>query len=265
MKKIILLSAVMLFASCGSPIYYQVCKTQSQTVKPNGEVISYDDSRCRIDYNLWAEHGDAGFVFYNKTDEVIHLLLDESFYVLNDVAYDYYQNRAVTEGSSSVIASSSGIGFGGYSRFGVVSAFSKSTVSGSTKSITVTEPKTISIPPKTAKRISEFDISQTTYRDCDLLRYPSARKVKSKVFSATDSPLKFYNAITYKVGANENKITVRNDFHVSEITNYPDKEMFKTVSKEFCGEKDYNRMRVFKDIGSDRFYIKYAKEEGWKH
>lgn len=93
-KTIFLLLLCAVCTSCGSEMYYQVCKTQSETVKPKGDKLSHEATQCRIDYNLWAEHGDAGFVFYNKTDEVIHLLLlEESFYVLNNVAYDYYQNQ----------------------------------------------------------------------------------------------------------------------------------------------------------------------------
>ena len=251
--------------SCGSKLYYQVCKTNSTTVQQKGEVLSHEDARCRIDYNLWAEHGDAGFVFFNKTDEVIYLLLDESFYVLNGVAYDYFQNRTFTDASSTVTSTGSGLGFAGYGRFGVVSAYSRSITSGKSSAVSITEAKVMAIPPGTSKRMSEFDISQAAYRDCDLLRYPSARKIKTKSFDVANSPLQFYNSITYRVGSGEKK-TVKNDFYVSEITNYPDKEMFKTVSKEFCGEKDYNKMRVFKEMNADKFYIKYVKDQnGWKH
>jgi len=261
---LLLLCAVV--SSCGSQLYYQVCKTQSETVRPKGDVISYEDSQCRIDYNLWAEYGDAGFTFYNKTGEVIHLYLDESFYVLNDVAHDYYQNRTFTDGSTSTTTATSAMGFGGYGRFGVVSAYAKSVVSGKTSAVAITEARMISIPPQTAKRISEFDISQSLYRDCSLLRYPSPRKVATKSFDSTSTPLRFYNTISYGIGSSEKRTIVKNDFYVSEITNYPDKEMYKTISNEFCGEKDYNRLRVFKDMQPDRFFIKYAKGQGgWKH
>ena len=198
--KLSFLFLAIVLTSCKGTQYYQVYKTESDTVKPrDANTISYEDSQCRIDYNLWANYGNAGFTFYNKTDKIIHLRLDESFYVLNGAAYDYYQNRIFTNGNNSGTQITRG---GSVSSLGWMSLYSyasNSVISGATNSIATTEAKEIAIPPKTARSISEFDINQTIYRDCDLFLYPTARQVKGKTFNESDSPLQFYNMIAYTV------------------------------------------------------------------
>lgn len=246
-------------SSCSSKIFYQVYQTQSNTVNAKGDhAVSYENDYCRVEYDLWSDHGNAGFTFYNKTNEVIRLQLDESFYVMNGVAYDYFQNRTFISGSNATISQSAGMGFG---RYGIINAFSSTVVDSKTNGIEITEAKVIAIPPKTAKRISEFDISRSLYRDCDLLRYPSARKVTTKSFTAENSPLKFYNAISYTVGATDTRLTIKNDFHVTGITNYPEKEITKSMRREFCGEKEGTATKQMINTAPDKFYIEYKKDK----
>ena len=252
----ILLAATSI--SCGTN-FYQVYQTQSESVKTKtGNVLSYENEHCRVDYDLWAENGNIGFTLYNKTNETIRLQLDESFYVMNGVAYDYFQNRTFISGNNSVVSKSAGVGFG---RYGVINTFSSTIVDSKTNGVEITESKIISIPPKTAKRISEYDIIRSLYRDCDLLRFPSARKVRTKSFTVDNSPLKFYNAISYTVGSNEVHQKITNDFYVTGITNYPEKELLKSVRLEFCGEKDPIARKVLTGAAADKFYLKYQKKE----
>lgn len=94
--------------SCAGTQFHQIYDAQSDTVKfsESNTVMTYEDPNCRIEYNLWSENGNAGFTFYNKSDEVIHLLLNQSFYVLNGMAYDYFQDRIFTNGSEAVTQTS---------------------------------------------------------------------------------------------------------------------------------------------------------------
>jgi len=267
--RITLFFAAVLLSSCKSPIYYQVYKTESASVKPVAQDrISYEDNDCRIDYNLWKDRGNAGFTFYNKTNEVIHVHLEESFYVLNGHAYDYYQNRIYSDGSNVITKVTRGMGVSGIgaSGLGWMTMYSNSTVSNAQHSVSVVENAIISIPPKTSKTITEFDINQTLYRDCDLWLYPSRRQVKGKTFTATTSPLQFYNRISYTAGTATQRTTVNNDFYVSEITNYPESELFKNADKAFCGQKDYSAAKTFKDSAPNWFYLRYNSDSDyWKH
>jgi len=264
MKKITLLIVSFLMISCNTvSTYYQIYKTKSETVKTLDNNISFfEDNNCKIEYNLWANYGNAGFTFYNKTNENIYLLLDESFYVINDKAYDYFQNRIFT---NSNLVSSLSAKTVATSKIGVLSTgFSTSKVitNSSSSAIAVTEAKIIVIPPKALKSISEFDINQTIYRDCDMLRFPSSKQTSSKTFSEATTPLKFYNSITYKIGNNDTKIKVKNDFYVSEISNYSENEIFQLEKNIYCNKWDGTRSWVLKNMSTNQFYIKYIKYEG---
>lgn len=74
-----------------------------------------------------------------------------------------------------------------------------------------------------------------------------------------ESPFVFSNRITYRVGESAEPVQFENQFYVSEITNYPEKEIVKEEYDEFCGEKSEERYKFFKIKSPDRFYIMYLK------
>lgn len=265
-RRFLFAAAALALFSCSSKNYYQVYQTTSGTVtqKTAAGVIAYEDAKIRVAYNLWANQGEAGFALYNKTDEVIKLRLDESFYVLNGIAHDYYGRRVFEEGSTDFVSRTNSFGYG---RFGWVNMYASGSVSsGKVKSVSVQEAAVLSIPPKTARHVSEYRINQVLYRDCDLLRFPSARKVTTKSFAASDAPLQFYNLIVYTIGQSEVRQSVKNDFAVTAITNYPEKVIMRKLSKEFCGDKAYNPIFEVGDAAPDKFYLKYTKDnEPFKH
>src|SRR5574344_2203434 len=80
----------MTMSSCSKNVYYQLCKTTSENVTSQKEGMVYEDANCKIVYNLWRDGGDAGFLFQNKTKEIVYLELDKSFFIKNGVAYDYF-------------------------------------------------------------------------------------------------------------------------------------------------------------------------------
>lgn len=266
MKKITLLSLLLLLASCNVVTsYYQIYETKSETVKLSGSTIAFDDNNCKISYNLWAENGNAGFTFYNKTNEVIYLQMEESFYVINDKAYDYYQNRTFINSSYTASKTTKTTGFTQWGWLSLSSYNSTSLATNSSSGLEIAEPKVIAIPPKTAKSISEFNINETVFRDCDLLRFPSSKETSTKTYSEQTSPIRFYNAITYKIG---DKVTkVKNDFYVSGITNVPSKDAFKQEKHAFCNQKGGGTYSVFKDSSPAKFYVRYTKTslDAWKY
>jgi len=74
-----------------------------------------------------------------------------------------------------------------------------------------------------------------------------------------DSPYVFSNRITYRVGEAAAPVQFENQFYVSEITNYPEKEIVENEYDEFCGEKSIEKYDFFKVKSPDRFYIMYLK------
>lgn len=267
MKKIILLLSMSLMMSCNTvSTYYQVFKTNSKTVQlKDNNALVFEDSSCKISYNLWGKYGNAGFSFYNKTNETIYLLLDDSFYVINGNAYDYFQNRIFSNSSNASSTATSSSSQTLWSKITLTNFASNTVTANNTSGVEIIEQKTIAIPANTSKTISEFDINQTTFRDCDLIRYPSSKQISSKSFTEENTPIKFYNSITYKQGDKISK--VKNDFYVSNITNIAEKDILKYEKNDFCNQKNISRYKVFKESTPDKFYTTYIKSQtdNWKY
>lgn len=264
------ISIVLIMSSCAKTSFYQV-----YNVKPNQETITkaetliFEDENCKISYDLWENGGDVGFDIYNKTEEKIYVNLNESHFILNGFAYDYYKNRTFTtsEGKSVSAAKTAdasvavtGINVRNKMQTNQLKSLTTANFSSSVGyAITTEEDSIIGIPAKSTKRISEYSINNTLIRNCDLLIYPSRRNGKTKAYSIKQSPIIFSNIITYAAKGKE--ITVENEFYVSEITNYPATEFFEYKYDEYCGKKSDSKIKYYKFYDTDKFYIQYGKGE----
>ena len=77
----------------------------------------------------------------------------------------------------------------------------------------------------TSKVITEYSINSSLIRDCDLFKYPSGKQIKSRTFIKSNSPLVFSNRIVYNVEQSITPVKFENEFFVTEITNYPEREL----------------------------------------
>ena len=274
-KLIYAFSTVLLLSSCATTSFYQVynVKSNQETITKTDNLF-FEDENCKISYNLWANGGNIGFDIYNKTDEKIYVNLNESNFILNGFAYDYYKNRTFTT-SESKSASSSKTSTGSVAVTGInvynniqtnqVKSSSSANISSSVGyAVTIKEDSIICIPAKTTKRISEYSINNTLIRNCDLFKYPSKKTIKTKSYSIEQSPIIFSNIITYEIKGE--RITVENKFYVSEIANYPVTEFFEYKYDEYCGQKSMTKTKYYKFYDIDKFYIKYSKgTDYWKN
>lgn len=278
-KKSLLLIAIaaIVFTSCKSTIYYQVYKTAPSNEMVNkGNKIAYEDENCMVSYNLWEDGGNMGFLFTNKTEKDIYLYLEESYFILNGIAYNYYKDRVFTSTASSGVSESSGVSASksiwGINYFNYLQtnkgAVSKSAELMQSKgsSVSFNEQKIVCVPSNTSKVINEYNITSSLVRDCDLLRYPSRKRIRTKYYSEKESPLVFSNRITYALENSSNVIKFENEFYVTEVTNYPEKEVVENEYTEFCGEKSNEKEKYFKNTSPDKFYLRYTKgKKGFKH
>ncbi|MGD0581504.1 MAG: hypothetical protein ABR974_01010 [Bacteroidales bacterium] len=266
----------VLMASCMPLSYYQVYKASHDdklALKENRLV--FQDNNCEVFYNLWSENGNIGFRFYNKTENNIYLNLEQCFFVLNGIAYNYYQNRIFTNSSNmGTTASRYSSASKSITGFNYLDLLQTNKVSGTNSvgvistagySISYNEEKVVCIPPKTSKIISGYSINQSRFRNCDLFGYPSAKQIKTVSFSKDNSPLVFSNIIEYYINPSDKHIQFENEFYVSEITNYPESEMFESRYDEICGQKSQTLTKYFKDVSSDKFYIVYEQGTEFKH
>ncbi len=243
MKKLLLLSCIIVaFTSCSSS-YYQIYNTQSSNVNLINDELCYEDANCKISYNFWTEGGSAGFMIENKTAETLYVDLNECYFIKNGMAYDYFLNRTFTQGSSKSASVSNMVSLSGNANLSSpfnptqsvitsagsfllnslgVAKSSKNSVSSS-QSVSIEEKEIISIPANSSKIITEYSINYNLYRSCDQKLFPSKKQVKALSFTPNNSPLTFSNIITYKVGENGNYESVENGFYVSDITNISSK------------------------------------------
>jgi hypothetical protein len=277
MKHFILTTIIAVFlTSCGSSKFYQIYKVDSiNNVSKTDNSLVYENENCKILHNFWEQGGNAGFHFHNKTGENIYINMEESFFISNGIAHNYYKNRVFTHSQNLSLNTSKGnTALAGQSASNVIGVlFSIAAGSSTTKGKTISsgsstayiEEKIICIPPKTTKIIAEYNITESLYRDCNLFRYPSKKRIKTSEFSVSDSPFVFSNKIAYTIGTSETFLRLENKFYVSEITNYPRKEVIVKKTEEFCGEESYYN-EYFKDPSPDKFYIQYEKDNtSFKH
>ncbi len=268
---------ITLLTSCTSPNYFQVYKTVPvDNTNLKGDYLVYEDENCKVFYNFWTDNGDIGFLFSNKTDQTIKLNLEQSYFIFNGIAQSYYQNRTYTNTKNSGITSVNTIGaskmYTGINYFDllqtnkILATSSSGATSSEEYSVTYAEEKVVSIPSNASKIITEFSITNSFFRDCELLKYPTKNEIKTKSFTKSTSPIVFSNRIVYWKELDQLPINFVNEFFVSEITNYAENDITERKYEEFCDQKSSVSKLFFKEVSPDKFYLKYTKGmDYWKH
>ena len=105
--KILSLTLLLLLNSCSQPMYFQVynVNTPKNIIIENNTLV-FEDSNCKIIYDLWANGGNFSFKIFNKTGDNIYIHMDESFYTRNGMANNYFNNSIVTNSRFSSISNS---------------------------------------------------------------------------------------------------------------------------------------------------------------
>lgn len=271
-----LVMALAILTSC-SQSFYQVYKVKTDNqLETSSNALIYEDDNCIVTYNLWAENGNIGFRFFNKTDENILLNLEKSFFILGDNAEPYYQGRtfsyssAVSKSASNTVAKSGSVS--GFNYFGLfqTNAMAATSSLGATASsggsVSYKEPKVVIVPPNSSTLVSEFEINDALVRDCKLFKYPKAKQINTVSFNEAESPVKFANRITYSLEGATEEIVFANHFYISEVTNLPAKDVFGYEYEEFCGQKGKEQISYMKPYAPNKFFIQYTKgTDSWKH
>ena len=256
--------------SC-SKTFYQVYEVSSDNMIQGNNSLVYENEDCQVMYNLWSEDGYVSFIFMNKTDRDIFINMGQTFFIVNNNAYDYYV-EATTSIQQSVQAAATAydgsridLRYDGpwsaslYS-YGQLDKFKKKVSIG--KNISVKEQEIVCIPAKSYKKFCKCSISPSCYQVCiKNIDYPkTSAKVKS--FTLETTPLRMYNRIAY--GFTKNAVAdkhIENDFWLSSITNYSEKAIIeKKKEKTDCYSDFMRNVYRFKIGGPDKFYIKYNRD-----
>lgn len=244
-----------LFASCSTTTYFQIYNTGSDNGVLDNNKIVFEDKNCKVQYNLWSEGGNIGFSIYNKAESDLTVHLNKTFFVINSVAYEYFQNRTFSSSSNygTTVTSYSNPYYWNYNI---------SKISGTTSnsfSTSYMEKQYLTIPPKTLVNISEFKVVNNRFISCELNKYPSRRNVKTLKFNKENSPIVFSNIITYST--TNDTLRLENKFFVNEITNLPSSEVYKNIDTAFCGQKLDFPVKIFNNVSPGKFYVKYYFEK----
>lgn len=258
--KLIILLSLGLFASCSPEVYYQLVNTKPITeglIKKENSIV-FEDENCVIHYNLWGSGGTTQIVMENKTDEDIYLDMTSTFFLFNGFAIDLYTGKSKYSGVAESSGSTIHWGWGIFSNARRVMNAAEVNL----------ERSVVVVPAKLSKVIGETNsvINKTLYRDCNLFLIPQKGNIVSSSFSLSDTPYTFGLRIAYLVGSSHEQITVRNEFYVDKITNYPYDMFIKSYkdSSAVCPDETvkYKEMKsyIYKDV--DAFYIKYNLHSG---
>lgn len=87
---------LVLLSSC--VVSYQVYYMQPEKALGVDRLV-YENKYIKVGYVLWCEGGNSGFAVYNKTNKPIYVDLENSHFVLNDIAHTYFQNSSHTSGT----------------------------------------------------------------------------------------------------------------------------------------------------------------------
>jgi hypothetical protein len=251
----LILLTLFTLSSCATKNFYQVLKTSTTNGKITETEVLFENKHCVISYDLMNTGGNPGFYFYNKTNDIITIELDKTFFIRNGESFPYFKNR-VTSYSNARTALAP-----------VVSVVYSNSISnpieiGSAASARVEtnypQMQQMSIPPRTKMRVQEYLITNSQYQDCAYEVYPKKKEVKTLKFTAEDSPLSFSNFITYTAGGET--ISYETQFFVEEITNYPSGQAIIVVKKDDCGNALPNPLVQMRFSGPNYFFLPYSKD-----
>lgn len=232
MKKVLLIVCVIgcLQISCATYSYYQILSATPSTndIALTQHNFKYIDGDCCVLYNFWSEYGNPGFSIYNNGNETIYVNLSESFFVINDVAHDYFRNRI------------------------------SYTYNYGVKVASITEKEIIAIPPHSGKSFYEYKIDTSIHQECGLISSPK-KESETFVYTKTSSPIVFRNIISYRKGNGESRI-IDNEFYISEIKNvsgssFAEQKILETKCK---GQKKEESVTIYNYKSPDKFYIPYT-------
>lgn len=283
MRKIGLLimavAVVGLMSSCKMKTYYQLMQSQTMNdqCRIESNAVIHDGEYCTVSYNFFSPEGDGGFWFTNNSDSLIVIDLAETFFVVNGVAQEYFQDRQWTQTRSQMNTLSYQASEGRKERrrerrrarheqnvqedmYNTNAA--SAGVSYTTTSATVSnERRYVVIPPHSTKHIAyEYTIWANAIKACGLKETPRAGKPVGVSYTEVNSPIHFSNFITYRVGPNGPRQYIDDRFFVSNVMNVRGKAMFEELRlADVCGKPTGNKVKRLRYNTPDRFYVIYRK------
>lgn len=173
---------------------------------------------------------------HNNTDRDIYIDKARSYFIKNEEAFDYYQQR-IYRPSVKVTAKGSLV---------------TSSVEYQTE---YTEKKIEGVPARASKHFNEFQITDNPYRVCGLARNPSAKENMSLNFDDSNSPFVIENRLMFVVDGKD--FPVVNKFYVSQICNVAGRNVNKSIELTRCNGTTY-KAQINQYAANNRYYFVYS-------
>lgn len=269
MKKLVFISllTVLGLTSCVTN-YYQVYEVKSSNLVQKENSLVYENNDCKILYNLWSEKGSLQFIFENKTDKDLFLDMNQTFFIKNKAAYNYYNNRTYQTQSFASIdhGYSTGNIFWSNGNFWPSQYILKIGVNnkasiGLATGISTKESEYVCIPANSFKVFNYFNINPEFIITCDKDKDFPKKQYTLNTFNEQDSPLTFRNRISYSFDKNGSSLQqVENSFWLYSVKNYSYKDALEKVKvRRGCSSIIENEY-YFKIGGPNQFYKTYRKK-----
>ena len=258
MKKVFsfIVVACFILTSC-APSYIQVLSvtqapdSESAVKDDNGKLV-YEDSNCKIIYDLWSKGGDLSFVFENTSDNDLYLVTGKSFFIKNGHAYDYngaFMSSSIDDGSS----------------MGIHTSYEIEDGSDPKNDKIVPNGGIICIPARSYKIINSFPIFEKRIKLCedDKNNYPKKESVHT-YYTQEDSPLVFENRISYSTSESLSDLNkVNTTFYISEFVNYryAEEVAYDHYHYNKCGKRvSFYGESIIVGGGPNQFYVMYQEQ-----
>ena len=245
---------------------YQVYEVQSPNLVQKENSMVFENEDCKLLYSLWCENGSMQFIFENKTNSDLFVDMNQTFFIKNGAAYNYYNNRTYQTQtftsldygySTSSTYWSKGSFWPTQYDLKTISEKSKTRVGIST-GISTKEAELICIPAKSFKVFNYYTINPEFIKTCDKkIDYPKKQSTV-ETYNEHNTPLTFKNRISYSFNkTGESLQQIENTFWLAMVKNYSRKAAIEEVKeKKGCSDFETN-VFYFKIGGPNQFYKEY--------
>ncbi|MFP4528379.1 MAG: hypothetical protein ACLFQX_07510 [Candidatus Kapaibacterium sp.] len=252
----ILLSLFVLSSCAPTRIYFEHFETKSNDLQINKQgAYSYEDENVIVEYDFWENYGKMNFTITNKTDKMIVIDLEKSFFVKNGVSFSYYSNIiesiTTTQSIQNLVQA----------RYSILTE-GVSATTGNARTLYYIPEKKLYVLPNLKAEINQFDLINGYYPHCDLLKFPASGSSKKVTYLSDKAPYTFINYITYSFVGEEKEYSFRNNFYVNLISTFNMDDYYIETEITECGkEKD---VYYFPKRDPKSFYFRYDIMEMYK-
>lgn len=273
--------AALALSGCGAVReYYQVCEFAGKNVQKVDGVFTFENADCVVRYDFWSEYGKTNFLFTNKSDKDLFVILPSCYVVKNGIVEEYFVDgfRKMSDefmesvGTSSLTSKSSSL--------------SLRSSQSSERSTIVRMDSVLRVPAGASKQITGVRLLSERIVECAdgyKQQMPSERS-DATTYGEAGSPLRIKNHIAYSFTRGSSDLCeIDNEFWVCSRQNVNARVVNSTIKPEYVcnlkkkqsvfygnerfvaagnpGSASSSQMPISGISGRDKFFVKYRNAD----